>query len=125
MKEQILEFNQYVDQLIKENGDNIDYQLLAAEYLTKVQFYQHERLIHLIVTVLFALMETFVMLACVITGHIGLMVLALLLLVLLIPYIWHYYFLENTVQKMYLTYDDILHKANHGAIKEEKGNNQE
>jgi len=29
----------------------------------------------------------------------------LLLLVLLIPYIGHYYYLENTVQKLYLLYN--------------------
>ena len=31
-----------------------------------------------------------------------------LLLVLLIPYIGHYYTLENEVQKMYQQYDEIL-----------------
>ena len=107
MKEQIVAFNEYTMELMK-NPEKCDYELLAKEYLIKIQFYQHERFIHLIVTVLFALMETIVMVACVISGYIGLMVLALLLLVLLIPYIGHYYFLENTVQKMYLTYDEIL-----------------
>ena len=33
--------------------------------------------------------------------------LALLFLVLLIPYIKHYYFLENSVQKMYLIYNKL------------------
>ena len=34
-------------------------------------------------------------------------VLAVLFLVLLVPYIRHYYFLENSVQKMYLIYNEI------------------
>lgn len=42
-----------------------------------------------------------------IQGSIGIYVLALLFLVLLIPYIKHYYFLENSVQKMYLIYNKL------------------
>ena len=34
-----------------------------------------------------------------------------LLMVLLIPYIRHYYILENEVQKMYAQYDRILEKT--------------
>lgn len=37
-----------------------------------------------------------------------LLVLTLLFLVLLVPYIMHYYTLENEVQKMYTQYDEIL-----------------
>lgn len=35
------------------------------------------------------------------------MALCVLFLVLLIPYIGHYYLLENEVQKMYIQYDEI------------------
>ena len=55
-------------------------------HLIQVSFFQHERLIHLIVTVTFAL------------------------LILLIPYIRHYYILENEVQKMYGQYDRMMEK---------------
>ena len=37
-----------------------------------------------------------------------LLVLTLLFLVLLVPYIMHYYTLENEAQKMYTQYDEIL-----------------
>ena len=37
-----------------------------------------------------------------------LLVLTLLFLVLLVPYIMHYYTLENEVQKMYTQYDEIF-----------------
>lgn len=40
-----------------------------------------------------------------------LLILALLILVLLIPYIKHYYLLENEVQKMYVQYDRIAQKV--------------
>ena len=38
--------------------------------------------------------------------------LAVLCLVLLVPYIRHYYFLENTTQKLYEDYDRINEKVN-------------
>jgi hypothetical protein len=38
--------------------------------------------------------------------------LALLILVLLIPYVRHYYILENEVQKMYKQYDEMVKKNN-------------
>lgn len=56
-------------------------------------------------------METIVITATVITESLGLMVLGAAILILLIPYVAHYYFLENTVQKMYLIYDTIKNKG--------------
>ena len=43
---------------------------------------------------------------------IQLTVLTAALLVLLIPYIFHYYLLENEVQKMYAQYDEIWENCN-------------
>lgn len=80
-------------------------------------FFQHERLVHLIVTVTFAVLELLTVCAYVIVGALDstlsfpLLILALLILVLLIPYIKHYYLLENEVQKMYVQYDRIAQKA--------------
>lgn len=72
---------------------------------------------HLIVTVTFAVLELLTVCACVIVGALDstfsfpLLILALLILVLLIPYIKHYYLLENEVQKMYVQYDRIVQKV--------------
>ena len=41
-----------------------------------------------------------------------------LILVLLIPYIFHYYFLENTVQKMYVIYDRMAERISRSAQQE-------
>ena len=76
-------------------------------------FFQHERLVHLIVTITFAILE---LLTDVIVGAIDsalsmpLLVLAIAILILLVPYIKHYYLLENEVQKMYKQYDRICEK---------------
>ena len=42
--------------------------------------------------------------------NIAVLALVTIVLVLLMFYIKHYYFLENTVQKMYKVYDSILEK---------------
>ena len=62
-----------------------EYELLLIRHLEQIAFFSHERLVHLIVMVLFAV-----------------------ILVLLVPYIMHYYTLENGVQKMYKQYDEIV-----------------
>ena len=91
-----------------------DYEKLLDTHLAQVAFFQHERLVHLIVTVLFAVLTfaTFMLLFMQLGRQedfpYALLVLFLLLIVLLVPYIWHYYLLENSVQKMYKQYDEIL-----------------
>lgn len=83
-----------------------------AELLVQIGFFQHERLIHLIVTVLFALMTILVFLVAVTNFSLWTGVLLLLLLGLLIPYIKHYWLLENGTQKLYQYYDrleDLYH----------------
>ncbi len=78
-----------------------------AELLVQIGFFQHERLIHLIVTVLFALMTILVFLVAVTNFALWTGVLLLLLFVLLIPYIKHYWLLENGTQKLYQYYDEL------------------
>lgn len=80
----------------------------AEKMLVQIRFFQHERLIHLIVTVLFALLTILSILAFLTLTQIGLLVLSILLLILLVPYIRHYYILENGVQKLYTYYDKLI-----------------
>ncbi|MDE5820368.1 MAG: hypothetical protein K2N41_03730 [Lachnospiraceae bacterium] len=80
---------------------------MLREHLTQIQFFQHERLIHLIVTCLFAILAFAAFFALFFTMNAGLFVLFAALLVLLVPYIRHYYILENGVQRMYTQYDRL------------------
>ena len=77
------------------------------EHLNQIGFFQHERLIHLIVTVTFALLEMLAILLNVISDSLFSLLLPVVILILLVPYIRHYYILENEVQKMYTQYDEI------------------
>ena len=85
-----------------------DWDDVIEEHLTQIAFFQHERLVHLMVTLAFACMELGSVMAAVLAPHPLTAALALLLLVLLVPYIVHYYFLENETQKLYAQYDRML-----------------
>ena len=80
----------------------------ADELLVQIQFFQHERLVHLIVTVTFAILTLMALLGCVLEPQPAIFALVALLLVLLVPYIRHYYILENGVQKLYVCYDCLI-----------------
>lgn len=112
MKKRITEYLNRIDKILSDDPADIDYKRLLEEHLTQIAFFQHERLIHLLVTLTFAILTVASVLTIVISGYLPLAALALLLLVLLIPYVAHYYLLENGVQKMYAQYDEILRRAN-------------
>lgn len=84
----------------------------TEQLLIQIRFFQHERLIHLIVTVLFALLTVAGIFTTLLadTYQPLLPVLDILFLILLIPYIFHYYVLENGVQKLYTYYDKLVQK---------------
>ncbi len=82
-----------------------DKEKVLAEMLVQIQFFQHERLIHLIVTVLFAILAVISILANLVIQEWAVLALCILFFVLLIPYVRHYYILENGVQKLYEYYD--------------------
>ena len=112
MKRRILTYMQQIDELLQAPPDDTDWDKAIENHLTQSRFFQHERLIHLIVTVLFALMTTSVVVGLVSSSNIWLAILLIPLLILLFPYINHYYLLENGVQKMYEQYDRMLEYQN-------------
>lgn len=83
------------------------------DLLIQIGFFQHERLVHLIVTVTFALLTMLAILGTMIDAQPAMFILILLLIVLLVPYIRHYYILENGVQKLYKYYDRLMPAVAH------------
>lgn len=94
-------------QLTRSDLSEEDLEKLKKEQLVQIQFMQHERLIHLIVTVLFAVMLFISLGILALSDKIIFAVLTVLILMPLIPYIWHYYFMENSVQKLYTQYNKM------------------
>ncbi|MCR4961028.1 MAG: hypothetical protein K6A74_06205 [Lachnospiraceae bacterium] len=110
MKKRILEYTKRIDSCLSGETEVSDWKALLEEHLVQIGFFQHERLIHLLVTLVFGILTVATIIVVALTGYIKLLVLAGGLLILLIPYIMHYYLLENEVQKMYGQYDEILKK---------------
>lgn len=113
MEKRILTYRRRIDEILQKN--DADWKAILEEHLTQISFFQHERLVHLIVTVTFAILEMLSICMTLLSCYLGevnpaLGCLTILILILLIPYIRHYYILENEVQKMYTQYDRILEK---------------
>ena len=77
------------------------------DLLIQISFFQHERLIHLLVTLAFAIFTFASIITCTFVCSLPMILLSVLLIVLLIPYIRHYYILENGVQRLYKVYDQV------------------
>lgn len=112
MEKRILAYRRYMDELLRkreaEGGmDEEEMEALKREHLVQLGFFQHERLIHLIVTVTFAVAELLSLMMTMLSEELFPIILTILVLILLLPYIRHYYILENEVQRMYAQYDRI------------------
>lgn len=104
MTKQIREYLEVLERFFAEEHSDAELSKMKAELLQRIAFYSHERLVHLIITMSFAVFFLLSLMMCLLFRNVGLVVLAILLLALLAAYIKHYYFLENSVQKMYLYY---------------------
>ncbi len=106
MRNYMTKYEHYLQEILKDpSAQKIS--SLRSEVLVQIGFMQHERLIHLLVTMLFALLFMISLGILLYLQSLAMLILTVLLLALLIPYIAHYYFLENTVQKMYVLYNRI------------------
>ena len=107
MYKRLKTYRDYTETLLLEHPDGVDWDAVAREHLVQITFFQHERLIHLLVTLAFALMELVSALATTLTSSLVCAMLTLLFLVLLVPYVVHYYHLENGTQALYVQYDRL------------------
>ena len=111
MKKYILDYMNKVQSFMDSDMKTSDIEKIREvlnEFEIKISYFQHERLIHLIVTVLFAILEV-ISIAIILTDpSVPALILSGLFLVLVVPYVMHYYFLENSVQHMYKMRDKIL-----------------
>ena len=85
---------------------------LLEEHLRMIAWVQHERLVHLIVTVMVVLCELFTVDLVLLHPELGIVpaVIMLGMAVLMGFYFWHYFFLENTVQRWYRIAEELREK---------------
>lgn len=82
------------------------------ELKIKISFFSHERLIHLLITLFFALISIIFTGICLSYFNYFIYAILLILYVMDIFYIIHYYRLENGVQYLYKLYDKMNKKIN-------------
>lgn len=85
-------------------------ELILAHHQQKIKYLQHERLIHLLITLFFGLLLFGVSLWAAHQSYWPVLVLWLVVAVLEGFYIKHYYLLENTVQHWYQIEDELKQK---------------
>ncbi len=122
MKKRITEYLRRIDLLLDTAGPDTDWEREKSEHLTQISFFMHERLIHLIVTALFAVLTFMVLIQLLNAFTPVLAILFAALMALLVPYIMHYYLLENSVQKMYEQYDKMVEYYESWKIRDQKKN---
>ena len=105
MKQYLKEYIKEVDKLLKNVVVNQKY---IDNHFIKIGFFQHERLIHLIVTVFYALFVIFFLFLSSI--NFLYIIPTFILIIFLIFYVLHYFFLENSVQYLYKQYDIMNQK---------------
>lgn len=104
MKQYLYDYIKEIDSQLNNKKTNYD----IENHLIKIKFFQHERLIHLLVTIFYALI--FLIFMALGFVHYIFFSIATILLVILLFYIVHYFRLENGVQYLYKQYDNMLNK---------------
>ena len=99
----------YLYDYIKElenNKKKVDIDTLK----TKISFFEHERLVHLLVTLFFSLISIIFTFMCFYTKNVIIYIICIILYIMVLFYIVHYYYLENGVQKLYKIFDKLNSK---------------
>nr|WP_300093716.1 hypothetical protein [Sedimentibacter sp.] len=98
----------FIDKKSKISMSEDEKKELRENLLEQIGFFQHERFIHLIVTVTFALVAMLSLIMICLYENIFVYLILFMVLILLFPYIRHYFILERGVQKLYQYYDILF-----------------
>lgn len=103
MKKYLNSYIEYVDLCLEDKKVNI--KELKKEHLIKISLFQHERLIHLLVTLFYVILMLLFFLFSL--ASIWFWVIAFILVIFVLFYVVHYFRLENGVQYLYKQYDKM------------------
>lgn len=104
MKKLITDYQKEVEKKIKNKTftkEDLD------DFKVMVGYFEHERLIHLLVTITVIILTCFFFYMFSIMPSIFLFLLVAILIILLGFYLYHYYFLENNIQNLEKKYLEI------------------
>jgi cell division protein FtsW (lipid II flippase) len=111
MEEYLKRHEAWINGLLASAAEGFDWSGLAQFHKTQIAWMQHERLIHLLVTLFFGLFALLAVLFTVAVPRLEMAALIAFLLLLLIPYVAHYFRLENGVQRWYHLANEIERRA--------------
>ena len=103
MKEYIKDIDEKIKANHKFSNEEID------DFLFKMSLFQKERIIHLVITLTYVF---FTILFLFLTKYIfAMFIVFFILLIFDLCYVYHYFFLENSVQYMYKQYDKMKNSS--------------
>jgi hypothetical protein len=95
-----------------ESNIHQDWGKILFEHERKIHYLQHERMIHLLVMLFVGLFTLLSFFFALLLARIELYIIIAVFLSLCIPYIYHYYQLENGVQRLYRLSNKIEERLN-------------
>lgn len=107
MTDYLKEYTQEIEKKLSDNDKKTDWHVVLADHRVQIGFLQHERLIHLLVTLTFGMLFCFFVTVILIWQVMMLMGVLALVTIMLVGYVFHYFKLENGVQKLYLLDKEI------------------
>ena len=110
MIDYIKKHEQYLLKMIETNTGQDTFRELLAHHDKQISWLQHERLAHLITMIFVCLFFLLAFGFTMVHFAIPYILLASLLLILSVAYIFHYYRLENSVQRWYVLSNRIREK---------------
>lgn len=109
MIQYILEHETYIRKLL-DSAESQDWDKIRKYHRVQIMFMQHERLVHMLVTMFFGFLLAFVLFMALFLELAILFLLVFIIGILEIFYLVHLYRLETSVQRWYGLYRDISDK---------------
>ncbi|MFA4872843.1 MAG: hypothetical protein WC659_02815 [Patescibacteria group bacterium] len=100
----------FIKRELKRAHSDAGWRDLSDYHHTQIQNFQHERLVHLLVTLTYALVNLIALAITLAFPSIGIVILDIILLVMLAFYVWHYFALENGIARLYQLDQKIIKK---------------
>ncbi|MFA5770316.1 MAG: hypothetical protein WC894_02375 [Patescibacteria group bacterium] len=100
-------YNIKIKKILSEKDLSIDWRSVLEDHREMIEKIQHERLIHLLVTIFVGIVMSTSSFITIITRKSDLLIFCVPLLFLFLAYLFHYRFLENTTQNWYMFEDNI------------------
>jgi len=105
-----LEHEKNIKQILASKKTKADFLKIQQNHLLKIKLIQHERLVHLFVTLFFGCFSLLSFFAFLILNRIEIIIPAAIFLITTLFYAIHYYRIENATQRWYKLNDQLIAK---------------